>query len=167
MSLIWGPDVALGLSVSSQRWRRALLSPAPCTIATAYCFSRQLFCSHYNKQTENSPFTIYVGEHLPHFVPYTCCRTSMMSPTPLRCLARQLGSQSSKRTFATSRRALADYVRIVEVGPRDGLQNEKTSIAPETKIELVHRLAKTGLRTIEAGSFVHPKWVPQVCSECP
>ncbi|PPJ53681.1 hypothetical protein CBER1_00856 [Cercospora berteroae] len=87
-----------------------------------------------------------------------------MSPTPLRCLARQLSSQSSKRTFATSHRTLADYVRIVEVGPRDGLQNEKTSIPPETKIELVHRLAKTGLKTIEAGSFVHPKWVPQMAA---
>jgi hydroxymethylglutaryl-CoA lyase len=56
----------------------------------------------------------------------------------------------------------SDTVRIVEVGPRDGLQNEKTSIPAETKIELVNRLAKTGLRVIEAGSFVHPRWVPQV-----
>ena len=68
----------------------------------------------------------------------------------------------SRRTFASSTRALADHVRIVEVGPRDGLQNEKSSISAETKIELVRRLAGTGLQTIEAGSFVHPKWVPQV-----
>ncbi|KAM3415363.1 hypothetical protein BST61_g8892 [Cercospora zeina] len=88
-----------------------------------------------------------------------------MSPTPLRrLLARQLGGPSSTRTFATSRRTLADYVRIVEVGPRDGLQNEETSISPDTKIDLVHRLAQTGLRTIEAGSFVHPKWVPQMAA---
>ena len=53
-------------------------------------------------------------------------------------------------------------MRIVEVGPRDGLQNEKTSIPVDTKIELVRRLASTGLGIIEAGSFVHPKWVPQV-----
>jgi hydroxymethylglutaryl-CoA lyase len=51
----------------------------------------------------------------------------------------------------------------VEVGPRDGLQNEKQSIPVATKIELVNRLAQTGLTTIEAGSFVSPKWVPQVC----
>jgi hydroxymethylglutaryl-CoA lyase len=57
---------------------------------------------------------------------------------------------------------LAEHVRIVEVGPRDGLQNEKTSISAETKIELINRLARSGLDTIEAGSFVHPKWVPQV-----
>lgn len=53
-------------------------------------------------------------------------------------------------------------VKIVEVGPRDGLQNEKTTIPLATKIELIERLAKTGLTTIEAGSFVAPKWVPQV-----
>ncbi len=53
-------------------------------------------------------------------------------------------------------------MRIVEVGPRDGLQNEKQSIPLATKIELVERLAQTGLKTIEAGSFVSPKWVPQV-----
>lgn len=69
---------------------------------------------------------------------------------------------SNTRTFAHSSRALADHVRIVEVGPRDGLQNEKTSISADTKIELVNRLAKSGLKIIEAGSFVHPKWVPQV-----
>jgi len=66
------------------------------------------------------------------------------------------------RSLQTSTRATADFVRIVEVGPRDGLQNEKTTVPLETKIELVDRLAKTGVQTIEAGSFVHPKWVPQV-----
>ncbi|KAF3765431.1 hypothetical protein M406DRAFT_97211 [Cryphonectria parasitica EP155] len=55
-------------------------------------------------------------------------------------------------------------VRIVEVGPRDGLQNEKTTIPLATKIELIERLAKTGLANIEAGSFVSPKWVPQMDS---
>jgi hydroxymethylglutaryl-CoA lyase len=56
-------------------------------------------------------------------------------------------------------------VRIVEVGPRDGLQNEKKTISVATKLDLIRRLAKTGLRDIEAGSFVSPKWVPQVCME--
>lgn len=57
-------------------------------------------------------------------------------------------------------------MKIVEVGPRDGLQNEKKSIPLATKIELIERLAKTGLQTIEAGAFVSPKWVPQVSSVC-
>jgi len=53
-------------------------------------------------------------------------------------------------------------VRIVEVGPRDGLQNEKAMIATADKIELIDRLSTTGLRTIEATSFVSPKWIPQL-----
>ena len=57
---------------------------------------------------------------------------------------------------------MADAVRIVEMGPRDGLQNEKQSIALETKLELIARLADAGLREIEATSFVSPKWVPQM-----
>lgn len=66
------------------------------------------------------------------------------------------------RHFATEARLNADHVRIVEVGPRDGLQNEKKSISLATKLELIERLAKTGVTTIEAGSFVPAKWVPQV-----
>jgi hydroxymethylglutaryl-CoA lyase len=70
-----------------------------------------------------------------------------------------------RRTFAASASHGADHVRIVEVGPRDGLQNEKTAIPVATKIELVERLEQTGLRYIEAGSFVSPKWVPQVSED--
>lgn len=69
------------------------------------------------------------------------------------------------RNFATEARLTTDHVRIVEVGPRDGLQNEKKSISLETKLELINRLAKTGVTTIEAGSFVPAKWVPQVSSQ--
>lgn len=85
-----------------------------------------------------------------------------MSSLSASLFGRRAYRQLSKRTFASSSRALADHVRIVEVGPRDGLQNEKSSISPETKVELIRRLVATGLETIEAGSFVHPKWVPQV-----
>ncbi len=55
-----------------------------------------------------------------------------------------------------------DTVRVVEVGPRDGLQNESTPIATADKIALIDRLSATGLRAIEATSFVSPKWVPQM-----
>ncbi|HWI24026.1 MAG TPA: hydroxymethylglutaryl-CoA lyase [Lysobacter sp.] len=57
---------------------------------------------------------------------------------------------------------LPTAVRIVEVGPRDGLQNEKTIVPTAAKIELIDRLSATGLQTIEATSFVSPKWVPQL-----
>ena len=53
-------------------------------------------------------------------------------------------------------------VKIVEVGPRDGLQNEKTTVDVTTRVELIHQLANAGVSTIEAGSFVSPKWVPQM-----
>jgi len=53
-------------------------------------------------------------------------------------------------------------VKIVEVGPRDGLQNEKQTVTTETKLELIDRLAQSGLRVIEATAFVSPKWVPQM-----
>jgi hydroxymethylglutaryl-CoA lyase len=53
-------------------------------------------------------------------------------------------------------------VKIVEVGPRDGLQNEKTSLDTDSRVELITQLANAGLCYIEAGSFVSPKWVPQM-----
>lgn len=53
-------------------------------------------------------------------------------------------------------------VRIVEVGPRDGLQNEKVELSTADKISLIDKLSATGLRSIEATAFVSPKWVPQM-----
>jgi isopropylmalate/homocitrate/citramalate synthase len=55
-----------------------------------------------------------------------------------------------------------DHVHVVEVGPRDGLQNEKVTIPTEAKIDYITALADAGLTTIEAGAFVSPKWVPQM-----
>ncbi|MGW5862024.1 hydroxymethylglutaryl-CoA lyase [Streptomyces sp. NPDC055239] len=57
---------------------------------------------------------------------------------------------------------LPPRVRIYEVGARDGLQNEKAVVPTEIKAEFIHRLAAAGLTTVEATSFVHPKWVPQL-----
>lgn len=57
---------------------------------------------------------------------------------------------------------LPQKVRIVEVGPRDGLQNEKKPLSVDDRVHLIRRLADAGLDTIEAGSFVSPKWVPQM-----
>lgn len=59
--------------------------------------------------------------------------------------------------------ARENVVNIVEVGPRDGLQNEKGAVIPvDTKVELIERLVDAGVSNVEAGSFVSPKWVPQV-----
>ena len=58
--------------------------------------------------------------------------------------------------------ALPSKVRIVEVGPRDGLQNEKAEVPTEVKLELIERLAAAGLPAVEATAFVSPKWIPQM-----
>ena len=57
-----------------------------------------------------------------------------------------------------------EKVKIVEVGPRDGLQNESVTVPAEIKIQLVERLADAGLPVIEVGAFVSPKWVPQMAT---
>ncbi|MEX2199261.1 MAG: hydroxymethylglutaryl-CoA lyase [Burkholderiales bacterium] len=58
--------------------------------------------------------------------------------------------------------ALPKKVRIVEVGPRDGLQNEKQEVPTRVKLELIERLADAGLPAVEATAFVSPKWIPQM-----
>ena len=62
----------------------------------------------------------------------------------------------------TSLGGLPDRVRIVEVGPRDGLQNEKGEVPTAIKLELIERLADAGIRSVEATAFVSPKWIPQM-----
>jgi hydroxymethylglutaryl-CoA lyase len=57
---------------------------------------------------------------------------------------------------------MAERVRIVEVGPRDGLQNEAVAVSVETRVAFIEKLIAAGLTSIEAGSFVSPKWVPQM-----
>ncbi|XP_059665428.1 hydroxymethylglutaryl-CoA lyase, mitochondrial [Cornus florida] len=59
-------------------------------------------------------------------------------------------------------KGIPKYVKIVEVGPRDGLQNEKNIVPTAVKVELIHRLVSSGLSVVEATSFVSPKWVPQL-----
>ena len=81
--------------------------------------------------------------------------------TAARVLCPRLHRRAiSPRTYATA--SDPNYVNIVEVGPRDGLQNENAVIPPALKAELITRLGRAGMKMIEAGSFVSPKWVPQV-----
>lgn len=58
-----------------------------------------------------------------------------------------------------------EQVRIIEVGPRDGLQNEKQNVPTAIKLELIDRPGAAGLRDIEVTSFVSPKWVPQMADQ--
>ncbi|GAA5881379.1 hypothetical protein JCM3774_002539 [Rhodotorula dairenensis] len=79
--------------------------------------------------------------------------------TPCRQLSRS-APLLARPTPSTAGRP----VKIVEVGPRDGLQNEKTPLSTELKVELIDRLVCVGLADVEAGSFVSPKWVPQMAT---
>jgi len=56
------------------------------------------------------------------------------------------------------------HVKLIEVGPRDGLQNEPQTIPSDVKIALIDRLARAGFANIEAAAFVSPKWVPQMAT---
>ena len=89
----------------------------------------------------------------------------MIRPSLLRTLSHPISMLSRPRplrTFTSIPRFSGEPVRIVEVGARDGLQNEAAAIPLQTKIDLIERLSETGLKHIEAGSFVSPKWVPQM-----
>lgn len=59
-------------------------------------------------------------------------------------------------------RMFSNFVKIVEVGPRDGLQNEQTIVPTKIKVEFINKLSQTGLKNIEVTSFVSPKWIPQM-----
>ncbi|KAI0768288.1 aldolase [Trametes elegans] len=87
----------------------------------------------------------------------------MMSGGAARSLLRpgRTVRAARPRAYATAA-GTRERIRIVEVGPRDGLQNESAVIPPEVKAELVNRLTKAGMDIIESGSFVSPKWVPQM-----
>ncbi|KAF4551988.1 Hypothetical protein D9617_11g008350 [Elsinoe fawcettii] len=85
----------------------------------------------------------------------------MLPRTVPRTLSSRLRALRAPQRCFSPPRPTPDFVRIIEVGPRDGLQNEKKSIPVDTKLELIRRLAGAGLQTIEAGSFVSPKWTPQ------
>jgi hydroxymethylglutaryl-CoA lyase len=87
----------------------------------------------------------------------------MLSSSTLRTSARIVSRTSYPifRYYASQTRP-NNFVKIVEVGPRDGLQNESKLVDVAVKVELIDRLGHAGLKTIEAGAFVSPKWVPQV-----
>ncbi|MED6293372.1 hypothetical protein CHARACLAT_009899 [Characodon lateralis] len=72
---------------------------------------------------------------------------------------------NEKTASVRAAHALPAKVKIVEVGPRDGLQNEKTVVPTEAKIHLINMLSESGLPVIEATSFVSPKWVPQMADQ--
>jgi len=84
----------------------------------------------------------------------TLLKASLSSPLPPR--SPFLLPHSERSLSSSSKRK---PIKIVEVGPRDGLQNEKELLSTELKVELIKKLVEAGCRDVEAGSFVAPKWV--------
>ncbi len=90
-----------------------------------------------------------------------CARSSTRS-TPWNAANRSTTSSTANVDIEMT--PLPTKVKIVEVGPRDGLQNEKEALGADVKIELVERLARAGFVNVEAAAFVSPKWVPQMAT---
>ncbi|XP_012679625.1 hydroxymethylglutaryl-CoA lyase, mitochondrial isoform X2 [Clupea harengus] len=82
-----------------------------------------------------------------------------------RSIALSCNSSVARAFGAAAGKPLPAKVKIVEVGPRDGLQNEQTIVPAEVKIRLIDMLSEAGLPVIEATSFVSPKWVPQMADQ--
>lgn len=92
--------------------------------------------------------------------PALCGRATPDAPWPTAAQGFEEAGRSPASSISAAKR-----VRVVEVSPRDGLQNEKQVVPLATKLELIRRLVEeAGVQTVEAGSFVSPKWVPQVSS---
>lgn len=92
---------------------------------------------------------------------------NMLAVTARRAVPWRLGAGWASGAVLRQVSSLPNFtfpkeVKIVEVGPRDGLQNEKAIVPSEVKIQLINMLSESGLQAIEATSFVSPKWVPQM-----
>jgi hydroxymethylglutaryl-CoA lyase len=96
----------------------------------------------------------------------SCVRKVLPHTRRTRRLCRRIGVpvslQSCRNKSSSLLSGIPDKVKIVEVGPRDGLQNEAVPVSTENKIALITKLAEAGCSFIEAGSFVSPKWVPSM-----
>ncbi|BBN68326.1 Aldolase superfamily protein, partial [Prunus dulcis] len=83
------------------------------------------------------------------------------SYSSIRRFKLQLESKFHKEPISNLLKNIPEFVKIVEVGPRDGLQNEKHIVPTAVKVKLIEMLVASGLDVVEATSFVSPKWVPQ------
>ncbi|GJP53877.1 hypothetical protein CLOM_g13000 [Closterium sp. NIES-68] len=87
---------------------------------------------------------------------------SSMDSVGTGAISASSGRKASASGVPEPLRWLPRYVKVVEVGPRDGLQNERQQVPVGVKVELIHRLMAAGLPVVEATSFVSPKWIPQL-----
>ncbi|MED6109795.1 hypothetical protein PIB30_036910 [Stylosanthes scabra] len=162
-----------------QRFSSGACRPREDNMGMGYCFIEGRSCSTSNSCDEdNEEYTAETYPWKRHTRDIAQCRSfnqknmtkgrnsmkfGMIDDSLSDCLSSPRGNSKdiphSTHKFLSS---IPSYVKIVEVGPRDGLQNEKNTVPTAVKIELIHRLASCGLSVVEATSFVSPKWVPQL-----
>ncbi|KAF5942638.1 hypothetical protein HYC85_020280 [Camellia sinensis] len=118
----------------------------------SFTWRRRKSCDISNRRTSS------LGRN--HVVYGTLCDSRYFPDHPYSsyCSDNGLRDITNKQFF----KGIPKYVKIVEVGPRDGLQNEKNVVPTSVKVELIRRLVSSGLSVVEATSFVSPKWVPQL-----
>ncbi|KAL7202746.1 hypothetical protein ACSBR1_034250 [Camellia fascicularis] len=117
----------------------------------SFTWRRRKSCDISNRRTSS------LGRN--HVVYGTLCDSRYFPDHPYSSYCSDNGMRdiTNKQFF----KGIPKYVKIVEVGPRDGLQNEKNVVPTSVKVELIRRLVSSGLSVVEATSFVSPKWVPQ------
>ncbi|KAL7174416.1 hypothetical protein ACSBR2_033637 [Camellia fascicularis] len=118
----------------------------------SFTWRRRKSCDISNRRTSS------LGRN--HVVYGTLCDSRYFPDHPYSSYCSDNGMRdiTNKQFF----KGIPKYVKIVEVGPRDGLQNEKNVVPTSVKVELIRRLVSSGLSVVEATSFVSPKWVPQL-----
>ncbi|CAL5354027.1 unnamed protein product [Camellia sinensis] len=118
----------------------------------SFAWRRRKSCDISNRRTSS------LGRN--HVVYGTLCDSRYFPDHPYSSYCSDNGMRdiTNKQFF----KGIPKYVKIVEVGPRDGLQNEKNVVPTSVKVELIRRLVSSGLSVVEATSFVSPKWVPQL-----
>ncbi|KAL5223026.1 hypothetical protein ABZP36_027739 [Zizania latifolia] len=155
-----GGDVLLGAGLAETGCRAAgAPRPLPLPSSSSGDAAEEYPCTRlkYQRQTVPHRPKLSFGENL-HFI-YLSGRSQNQQHY------RYISSSSGQQSIGIGNKIIHDLprsVKIVEVGPRDGLQNEKITVPTHVKIELIQRLANSGLSVVEATSFVSPKWVPQL-----
>ncbi|KAG0537246.1 hypothetical protein BDA96_03G132000 [Sorghum bicolor] len=152
-----GSGVLSGAGFGETGSHHAADAPPPCSSSgdsREYCQWKRLV-NQRQSTLQGGKVTAALGDHV------SGARCSSWS----QHINRYFSSSSHQGRIWAGSKVLHDlpqYVKIVEVGPRDGLQNEKDIVPTPVKVELIRRLATSGLPVVEATSFVSPKWVPQL-----
>ncbi|XP_042002602.1 hydroxymethylglutaryl-CoA lyase, mitochondrial-like isoform X1 [Salvia splendens] len=142
------------------RFSSGACRPVPEDMGMGNCWIEGRSCSSSNSCKED--FGEYEKDHVTwrRHKRNLFQRTSSLGRGSVAC--RNMTENDTGESKYKLFKCVPKYVKIVEVGPRDGLQNEKTVVPTSVKVKLIHKLVASGLAVVEATSFVSPKWVPQL-----